>query len=138
MRPPSRFLLAPAVLALAVAVSARAQEDKFSATPVIEFVPAEKGKVYPAEMTQEELKKLAFTEDPQIRPNTATEYLLYVRNPTQAPKTYVVDVQGGAGSGLSAQVEVTIPADRWVRVRLPKPPPPPPPAVPPAPAPAPA
>jgi hypothetical protein len=129
MRPATRLLLTPLLLLLLVATAAA---EDFSTTAVFAFAPAPG-----PDVVKDPNKELRATENLAVRPNGAAEFYLYAHNPAKVQKTYLVDLKGAPGTGLSARTKVTIPAGQWVRVRLPKPAPPAPPppvAVVPAPA----
>lgn len=129
MRFATKLLLAHVFLLAAVA-TVTAQD--FSTKAVFTFAPRPG-----PDVVKDADKDLNATPNIMLRPNTGAEVFLYAFNPAKVQKTYLVDLKGGPGSKLAAQVKVTIPAERWVRVRLPKPAPPPAPVVV-APAPAPA
>jgi hypothetical protein len=125
MRPASGLLLAPLLVLLASA-GTRGQDAFSTGTPAFALTPILPGRD-PGPEVVDAVPAGAVT-DPLLRPNTATEYHLYVFNKENEPATYIVELRGGPGSSLAAELKVTIPGKKWQRVRLPKPAPPPPPA----------
>ena len=125
MKPATRLLLAPALLAL-MAATADAQPEKFSGKAVFAFAP----KPF-VNAAADPVKDFGATLDINVRPNQANEFYLFAYNPEAIEKTYVVDLKGtDPAVKVAAQSKaITIPAESWVRVRLEKPAPAVPPVV---------
>ena len=120
-----RYRLA-ALLGLLVPLGVSAQE--FSPTPVFTFSSL----ANPANEI-EDPNVDGFTKNPDVRPNTATEYTLYAFNPSNVEKTYTVELSAGRAT---ASAKVTIAKKTWAKVKLTKPAPVAPPVAVPAPVPA--
>lgn len=111
---------------LGLAAAAQAQESAFA------FASKPHGEVLKEEAVSDQA---GFTGLLKVRPNQQAEFFLYVHNPLNAEKDYIVEFRGVGGTQTSLKTKVTIPRNSWKRVRFTKPAAP---AVPPQPAAAPA
>lgn len=123
MRLAIRYLFAPALLLPLTALAAGAEE--FSDAPVFSLAPSPGPGEPKKEVVDDDKgnpKDLpGASANIRVRPNTASEFALYVRNPSNDDKSFVVELSGGPGSGLQVQVQVPdVPGGKWKRVRLPK------------------
>ncbi len=113
--PASRLAVFAALLA--VASPAAAQPPEFSDDDVFTFTP-DAG-------TKEVVDDLKNIKDNNsnisLRPNAGGEFHLYVKNPADGSKTYLVELSTEPKSPLSARYKLTIDGEKWKRVRIPKP-----------------